>query len=772
MQNSWQKKWRDVLQCKLCWRLTAGVFASIVFIEAVILGPSVINYERDLLRGLNFAAQESVRAAMPVGESSMPYPALESLVANTGILGIQLDQPGKEPVGVALTTDPDSDANLRARRDEGGGNWMEVRWSAAQLNLPFGAAARIDTQHVRGELWAFVARITGLVLLITFFVTGTTMMVLNWLILQPVLALRQRITRAADDPERPERYRSEGDGRDDELSTIGEALNQLLDQSGRTLHRLEALNQDLARFPNENTNPVLQASASGELLYANAASEALQSCWNTAPGETLPEHIRNLVTMAVQQRRVQRLEEPCEKHFYLLHLRPVPDERVNIYGLDITDRKHYEEALKHRTWNDELTGLPNRLAFEQRLDQLSRSGHDAAPSAVLMVGIDDFHALNMTAGRPNGDRVLRDIADRLLAIVPDDALVARLVGDVFAVYLPKCPDDCSTWAAAVGRGILDRLQTPLTVDETAHHLEFSIGIALSPTDGCSADTLLRHSEMAMQRAKADKHHDYRDPLRFFVPELSERMARRQARLRGLRHAIDHDELVLHFQQQYTADQTRLTGVESLVRWQHPEEGLVPPGEFIPLAEETGLIVPLGRWVLEAAVKQAAEWLNDAKPTRVAVNISAEHLLAPGFVGEVRSTLTRHGLPPQWLELEVTETAMMEQIDHTVGVLEQLHALGVELALDDFGTGYSSLAYLKRLPLDRVKIDRAFVSDLPGSGHDATLCHAIIQLAHSLGYEVIAEGVETPEQAAWLAARGCDELQGFLLHRPAATLVLV
>lgn len=751
-------------RCKLCWWLTGAVFISIVVIEAVILAPSYMNFERDLLQARNHSGLQATRAALSASDE-IPEAALDSLVERTLVRGIEISNGEALSAGEPLVTSPEDDQALRHKRRLGDGEWIEVRWPATALDLPWDVQARIDTSDVGRELVAFVWRIAGLVLLITAVVTVTTMAVLSLLVLRPLLSFRHRVRAAGCDPANPLRYRAEKP-RPDELGDTERAFNELLEHNANHLAQLAQLNEQLARFPEENTNPVMRVGVSGELLYANKSAAPITDCWAVDTGESVPEHIRDLVVIALEQGRIQQFEERCSNgRYYLLHIRPIGDAAANLYGLDITERKAYEEALRHRTWHDELTDIPNRAAFEQRLGQvLGLSGQDSGV-AVMMMGLDGFHAVNMTAGREGGDIILRETAARLQAVLPRQTMLARLTGDVFAVLLLNCPLDNAAWVAGIARRLVKRTREPFTLNGQQYRCGLSIGITIGPTDGESVDELMRNAEMAMLRAKAQTSEEDSESVAYFVPELSVRMQHRQHRLDGLRQALEQDQLVLWYQTQLSAESRETVGVEALVRWQHPEEGMISPGEFIPLAEETGLIVPLGRWVLRAACAQAAQWQQHGHAVRVAVNLSAQHLLAPGLVQEVRQLLQDNRLPAAQLELEITETAVVQDLERSLEVLQALVSLGVLIALDDFGTGYSSLAYLKRLPVHRVKIDQTFVRELPENEHDAMLCRAIIGLAHNMGCEVIGEGVETEAQAEWLRHEGCDELQGFRFSRP-------
>lgn len=425
-----------------------------------------------------------------------------------------------------------------------------------------------------------------------------------------------------------------------------------------------------------------------------------------------------------------------------------------------------EQELKIRTWYDQLTGLANRPLFEERLNRYLATFDPRRPpwqGALVMLGLDDFQTINGLAGHAAGDRMLQEIARRLGRHSRERGHVARLGGDIFAVLLTNLAKPDSEELQSEVQAIARAAMAPVLQAGRELQCEASIGVAVIPADGQDSPTLLRHAEIAMQRAK--KSHD--TSVQFFSRTLSKQVRQRQEVLKDLKVAIANQQLRVHYQPQF--NQVRqCVGYEALVRWQHPERGMMPPSEFIPLAEETSLILKIGEWVLDHAMATAKRWLKQGFTGRIAVNLSVQQLMQDGLVGLVASKLAEHDLRPNQLELEITETALMADVDRALAVMRELRGLGVQLAVDDFGTGYSSLAYLKQLPVSRIKIDRAFVMGLPANEQDAILCRTIVNMAHGLGCEVIAEGVETEAQAQWLIDIECDELQGFLLGRPEAS----
>jgi len=445
---------------------------------------------------------------------------------------------------------------------------------------------------------------------------------------------------------------------------------------------------------------------------------------------------------------------------------------------DISEARQREATIRKLAYIDNLTGLHNRAAFCEQLDiGLRLAKEQNSRLAVISLDVDDFQRINASLGHYAGDHLLKEIAKRLQSgLRASDVLVrnevaenvARLGGDEFTISLHGIRD--SKDAAAVARRVLDDLSEPFVLsssedeDFPSHefYISVSIGIAVYPDDGVDAAKLLKHADTAMYAAKkAGKNR-----FQFYAGSMNTTSMLRLNLEARLRKAIEGNELILHYQPKVDFDSGKVVGVEALVRWQNPELGLVSPGEFIPLAEETGLIVPIGAWVLEAACAQAMVWREqETEPLTVAVNLSGLQFRRPGLSAQVRAILMKTGLPPEYLELELTESILMGDTQGTITALHELKDMGLKLSVDDFGTGYSSLSYLKHFPLDYLKIDRSFVQDIEHERDDAALTNAIITMAHGLGLKVIAEGIENVTQLAILRAQLCDIAQGFLFSKP-------
>ncbi|MBP6817122.1 MAG: EAL domain-containing protein, partial [Burkholderiaceae bacterium] len=431
-------------------------------------------------------------------------------------------------------------------------------------------------------------------------------------------------------------------------------------------------------------------------------------------------------------------------------------------SIDISDRKKSEERIRFLADHDVLTDLPNRALYTERLRQaVQQAVLSGERLAVLFIDLDRFKDINDSLGHHIGDGLLRSVSRRLLEAVRPGDTVSRLGGDEFVVLI-NAVADASEVAQLVQRRLIPLIRQPHHVDGADLHVSCSVGIAMYPDDGQDIDALMRHADTAMYQAKALG----RDGAQFFTAEMTERAQARLHLAASLRQALERREFVLHWQPRVAACGGVLAGVEGLLRWNHPERGVVAPGEFIAAAEESGLIVPIGAWVIEEACRQIGSWRAQGLPEfGVSINLSAVQLKESGLVEQVAACLRRHQVRQGTLVLELTESMVMEDAEDNLRQMHALRALGVKLAIDDFGTGYSSLAYLNRFPIDQLKIDRSFVHDMLGDPTDRAITMAIIGLGHTLGLTVVAEGVEREAEAVLLREAGCDELQGFLFARP-------
>jgi diguanylate cyclase (GGDEF)-like protein len=428
---------------------------------------------------------------------------------------------------------------------------------------------------------------------------------------------------------------------------------------------------------------------------------------------------------------------------------------------DVTDRKRAEEHIEYLAYHDELTGIPNRAHFQRSFEHtIAISQRQGLKSALMVIDLDRFKNINDIIGHEAGDQLLKQVAARLRTCLRDSDVLARLGGDEFVILM----QDASTVEAVntVAEKILEVTALPLLIDGQEFQITASIGISMSPHDGTDLKTLLRNSDVAMYRVKGSGKNSFQ----YFSPDMDLHGRERLSIEIALGRALERSEFELEFQPKMLVSSRHIVGMEALVRWRNPERGFMPPADFIAIAEETGMIVSIGDWVLMEACRHG-ESLRRAGHLNlsVAVNLSVRQLYDEGLAGRVGDALRESGFPAENLELEITESMVMHDAEQAIKVLKSLRDTGVRIAIDDFGTGYSSLAYLKRFPIDSLKIDRSFIRDLPNDRDDASITRSIIAMAHNMKLEVVAEGVETIPQLEFLDEHGCDEIQGFLYSEP-------
>ncbi|KAB1073927.1 EAL domain-containing protein [Methylobacterium planeticum] len=498
--------------------------------------------------------------------------------------------------------------------------------------------------------------------------------------------------------------------------------------------------------------------APGSIIAGMTANDVLRRCLQAGnhPGRTLSDLQHEEAEAFGRPENRTFLQELGDGRIVAIEKRSTADGGFVATYEDVTERRHAEARIAFMARHDALTNLPNRIFLGEQIDSaIAQAGRDSG-FAVHCLNLDDFKLVNDTLGHVIGDELLRAAASRLGACVREIDSLARLGGDEFAIVQRGVdrPED----SAVLARRIIDVLGAPYTLADQTITIGVSIGISLAPSDGMSCEKLLKNADVALDRAKAEA----RGSFRFFEPEMDARLQARRLLERDLREAVTAESFELHYQPIYDLNAERVCGFEALLRWNHPERGRISPAEFIPLAEELGLIIPLGEWVMRRACQEASRWPDGLK---VAVNVSAVQFTSARLIGAVRDALAVSGLPGRRLELEITESVLVANPGTTTAMLHSLKGLGARVSMDDFGTGYSSLSYLRSFPFDKIKIDQSFVRDLGQADDSGFIVRAVIGLGASLGMTTTAEGVETEAQLARLRGEGCDEVQGYLFSRP-------
>jgi diguanylate cyclase (GGDEF)-like protein len=474
------------------------------------------------------------------------------------------------------------------------------------------------------------------------------------------------------------------------------------------------------------------------------------------PAMSRDEYLHWRKNVAVSAKPTESIVELRNGRTFKIRHRPMPDFGWVATHEDITEQRQSEIKIEHMAHHDSLTDLANRVLLNERLEHAIGRINGEEMVAVHHLDLDQFKAVNDTFGHPAGDKLLKIVADRLRGLVRGTDTVARMGGDEFVIVQSPIADPAD--ATSLAQRVIKLMGEPYDIDGQQAIIGASVGIAVGPGDGLSADKLLRNADLALYRAKGDG----RGTFRFFEPTMDLQMQTRRIMEQDLRKALPAGEFELYYQPVINVASNEISGFEALIRWNHPKRGIVAPGTFIPLAEEIGFIVPIGEWVIRQACATAARWPEDI---RVAVNISAVQFRNPGLMQVIIGALAASGLHPTRLEIEITETVLLQDKETTLAVLHQLRELGVRIAMDDFGTGYSSLTYLQCFPFDKIKIDRSFVQDITENAGSLNIVRAVAALANGMGMTATAEGVETREQLDSIASEGCTEMQGFLFSQP-------
>ncbi|MBT3011202.1 MAG: EAL domain-containing protein [Candidatus Thiodiazotropha sp. (ex Lucina aurantia)] len=568
----------------------------------------------------------------------------------------------------------------------------------------------------------------------------------------------------------------------DRPARLGEAVRRvLIDKQLRMAHRTAEEKLRLADRAFQNTaEGITVTDASGNIVSTNPAFEAITGYSHEEvlglnprvlksghhPDSFYKEMWDTLLLTGHWRGEIWNRRKNGDAYPEWLTISAVKDgndETTHYVGVftDISQIKEAQDQINFLAHHDALTRLPNRALFRERFDHaLMHARRENASIALLFLDLDRFKTVNDTLGHPVGDQVLLEVSKRMNLIIRASDTLARLGGDEFVLLLEEQTD--AQHAAVVARKLIDLFSRPMIIGEHELVVTASIGITLYPNDGDDPDKLIRHADRAMYEAKQQGRNTYR----FFTQALTEGALERLMMENDLRRAVARNELILHYQPIVNLETRQLQGIEALVRWQHPEQGLIAPGLFIELAEEIGIIGEIGQWVLRAACSQLARWDRDGfKVPRISVNLSVQQIDREGLITMVSEELNSSGLSPERLELEVTESMLIRNPELSRTVLSELRTLGVKFAIDDFGTGYSSLAYLKLLPLDHLKIDQSFVRDIGKDANDEAIVRAIIGMSKSLGLESVAEGVEEAHQARFLQQAGSDLAQGYLYSRP-------
>jgi len=774
-----------ILRSRLVVRVTLAIGlggVGLAFLFATLGAPFIQDYEykRNLthIGDLLTTVENTARIACFTGDKTLATEVARGLMSNGSIAAVRVTSGDQVLVDIRKVSLGRADLSVVRRAIA---SPFDERMQVGEVILT------PDSQFIQSQANAYSRFFTGLMLLEVLAVTAVVALAMLRMVVQPITQFADTLRSIEGNMD--EYLPTPKGNEDNEIGHLAYAFNRMIDSMANLLDQEHALSEKMARSEQrfrtlaENSPDIIaRFSPCGDLMFANAACsrETGLSSAVISPGSPIPPkawrptmsleqfkaRIAQIIATGSRDRMYWEWETDGALICHEIHM--VAEYEVSgapigalAIGRNISERRQAERLLVHQATHDALTGLPNRVLLKDRLQHAVAQGRrEGRQVGVIFTDLDNFKDVNDSLGHDVGDELLKMLAQRMRSALRESDTVARLGGDEFVAVIENAANNHDL--DAVVQKLFETLSQPCDI---AGHRIFpgaSLGIAAFPKDGDDADTLMRNADTAMYAAKDGG----RNHFRFFSADMNAELSEWMEISASLRNAIENHELEVHYQPKACLKTGELHGMEALVRWRHPEHGLIPPARFIPVAEKSGLIGAIGAWVLDDVCRQARTWLDAGlHPGRVAVNLSTAQCHGHDLVDLVRSALSRHGLSGHHLELEITESIVMDDAEESIRAFWALRDMDVRVSVDDFGTGYSSLSYLKRLPVDVLKIDKSFVDDIETDTNDVEIIRAIIAMAHSLNLDVVAEGVETAPQLDCLRAAGCDQLQGYYFSRP-------
>lgn len=790
-------KIKDFLKCKLCWQLSISLFITILIAELIILFPFYLSFRSEQF---NFFEQKQIQAAKTLLHSyvSTNKDGTQEnrklrllLLQHSDIRGLTIynaDGSILASFGKRPQLSPVDFESIKAvskefyKKDP---HHFYALWNQTELEAPYEIVAIIKSSPLTHVLQQFIRGYWDEALILLLVMTLTTLIISYLLLLRPIKNAYLTLTKHDLDATQLRITQLPNNELgfiftviNNVFAKLGQTILELKDRSKTITHlnknlestveqRTKQLNESnkalkaMALLPEENSNPVFRASAKGEILYFNPASANLFAFWDCSKTLMLPQSWSQVIKSILESRQNKQLEVNIDKKIYLLEFAPISSENyVNVYGLDITEQKLSEKENKFLHNHNQTTKLYNKRAFKLLLEEKIKQSPPGFACSLWFIQANDIVNINQNLGYTIGDEFLYKIATLLEKSKPDRAILGHFNQNIFVLSV-FATIDLDTIDGIASR-IISLFDELFLVQGHKLRTSSNLGISLYPNDTQEIDELFKHADMALLQAIAKGPNSFH----FYTEEINQKISTHHKIYQGLHDAVFQKELVLYYQPQLDLSKNKITGVEALIRWQHPEQGLISPNDFIEVLEKSSLIFDVTPWLFETAAKQLAKWhkqgINDIK---IAVNLSAQQLLQKNLLEILQHNITHYSINPRDIEIEITERISLSDPERVISILNDIQTMGFEIALDDFGTDYSSLTYLQKLPINKLKIDKGFTDNITDSDENRNIVKMIIQLAKELNFSTITEGVETEKQKLLLTQLGCNEIQGYLVSKP-------